>query len=309
MLTKFWEAAGGKLADRWLTVSAPAFLFWSGGVLAWAHSAGGWSGAEPVVAWLSHRPAVVQGGALLVALVLVAGSGVVVDRLSGPALRIAEGYWPGWVLKVWWRLARVAGKRTERRQRSWQALQRRIADEDPALRPEDFATYLRLDRAQRRQASVPYRRMPTRIGAILRAAESWPLDKYGLETTAVWPRLWLLLPELTRDELIAARRAVTGAVVAALWGLLFTTFGALTPWAVLVGLTVSVLALCVWLPPRAQAFADLLEAAFDLHRSLLYQHLRWPLPANPAGEQESGRALTAYLWRGSDAAKPSFAKE
>ena len=35
------------------------------------------------------------------------------------------------------------------------------------------------------------------------------------------------------------------------------------------------------LSARAQVFGDLIEADYDLHRSLLYRQLRRPLPINP----------------------------
>jgi hypothetical protein len=59
-------------------------------------------------------------------------------------------------------------------------------------------------------------------------------------------------------------------------------------------------------PARAQAFCDLIEAAYDLHHTSLYQQLRWPLPANPGEEHACRRQLTAYLRRGSDATTPTF---
>ncbi len=59
-------------------------------------------------------------------------------------------------------------------------------------------------------------------------------------------------------------------------------------------------------PARAQVFGDLIEAAYDQHRTVLYTQLRWPLPANPQQEREHGQRLTAYLWRGSDTPDPTF---
>jgi hypothetical protein len=60
------------------------------------------------------------------------------------------------------------------------------------------------------------------------------------------------------------------------------------------------------LPGRAQLFGDLIEAAYDLHRTALYHRLRWPLPADPEQEHSHGQQLTAYLWRGSHAPAPTF---
>jgi hypothetical protein len=61
-----------------------------------------------------------------------------------------------------------------------------------------------------------------------------------------------------------------------------------------------------WVPARAEVYADLIEAAFDLHRGLLYAQLRWPFPENPKAEPQLGRLLTTYLVRGLDTAYPSF---
>jgi hypothetical protein len=50
--------------------------------------------------------------------------------------------------------------------------------------------------------------------------------------------------------------------------------------------------------PAARVYADLIEAAFDLHRPALYRALRLQLPARPADEPAAGQQLTAYLWEG-----------
>ncbi|WP_312630268.1 MULTISPECIES: hypothetical protein [unclassified Pseudofrankia] len=60
------------------------------------------------------------------------------------------------------------------------------------------------------------------------------------------------------------------------------------------------------IPARAQVFGDLIEAAYDTHRTTLYTQLRWPPPASPHQEHEHGRKLTAYLWPGSDDTTPTF---
>jgi hypothetical protein len=95
-------------------------------------------------------------------------------------------------------------------------------------------------------------------------------------------------------------------VAAAVWGVLFCAFAPLTPLAVPVGLAVAVVAVVFVVPSRAQVFADMVEAAYDQHRTVLYRQLRWPMPANPRREREEGARLTAYLWRGSDDDTPTF---
>jgi hypothetical protein len=73
-----------------------------------------------------------------------------------------------------------------------------------------------------------------------------------------------------------------------------------------VGLVVAVSALLVWVPSRAEVYADLVEAAFDLYRGALYVQLRWPQPDNPRDERAKGRRLTTYLMRGLDDESPTF---
>jgi hypothetical protein len=79
---------------------------------------------------------------------------------------------------------------------------------------EDLARFARVDRRMHLRPARPWQYMPTRTGNILRAAETRPAEKYGLNTVIVWPRLWLLLPGPVRDEPTAARAALDSAVAA-----------------------------------------------------------------------------------------------
>ena len=125
----------------------------------------------------------------------------------------------------------------------------------------------------------------------------------------VWPRLWLLLPADTRSELSQARSALDSAVASLIWGLLFVGFTVLAWWALPVAVVVVLAMYLYWIPDRAAVFADLLESAFDIHRSLLYRSQRWPLPENPRDEHASGEQITSYLMRGLDGATPTFTSD
>jgi hypothetical protein len=162
-------------------------------------------------------------------------------------------------------------------------------------------------RMRRRPART--RLMPTHVGNVLRAAETRPLDKDGLDAVAVWPHLWLLLPDTVRAELSVARRSLDGAVAAAVWGVLFLAFVSLTWWALPVALAVAGGAVLFWVPARTYVFAGLLEAAFDLYRTAIYTQLRWPLPTNPADERAAGRRITTYLVRGLSGTSPTFTRD
>jgi hypothetical protein len=303
VLAAFWEAIGDKLADRWAAISVPALIFWLGGLAAWTYHRGGLH-TLGTRNWLDGQTTIVQVAVILTALLGVAASGILVERAATPALRLLEGYWPSWAspLRRW--LSNLLAGRAAAEAPAWQRAQARVQEANPTA--EDLAAYARLEGRRRRRPATAAYFMPTPIGNILRAAERRPVDKYGLDTVAVWPHLWLLLPEATRAELRAARAAVDTAVVTAIWGILFCAFTPFTWLAVPIGLAVTAIAVTRVTPARAQTFGELIEAAYDLHRTAIYQQLRWPLPANPQQEHQSGAQLTTYLRRGSDSATPAF---
>jgi hypothetical protein len=240
--------------------------------------------------------------ALLAGVVL---TGLFVQRLTTPTLRLIEGYWPAWLGWAWRRLVDRYARRLEAIKQRQQQLADRL-DTGQASR-DDRDEYVRLDLALR-QMPVAHQLMPTRIGNLLQAAEARPTGKYGLDTVTVWSRLWLAFPDNVRTELVAARGALESSVSLCLYGL----FGmALLPWSWwgLIGPVVTGTVLALWMPPRAAVYGELVEAAVDCHRTTLYRQLRWPLPVNPAHEIVQGRRLTTYLLRGTDGDEPTFVPE
>lgn len=305
MLTAFWQAVGGKLADRFAAVSVPALVFWLGGLAAWIVHRGSLAAVSRQLGWLDRHGAGVQVAVLVTVLLGVAGSGIVVGELAGPVLRFLEGYWPRWADPLRLRLAHRLAERAAAEARAWQKAYERVQPTaDPTA--EDLAVYARLERRRRRRPSSPGYFLPTPIGNILRAAERRPFDKYGLDAVILWPRLWPALPETLRSDLLAARASLDRAAIASIWGVLFCAFALFTLWAIPIGLGVAATAVAAVIPGRAQAFGDLLEAAYDQYRTTLYTQLRWPLPANPHHERAEGHRLTSYLWRGSDDMSPAF---
>ena len=307
MLAGFWSAVGGKLADRWSAVAGPAVVFWAGGILAWIYAGSSWDRLSRITDWLNDQKVGGQVAALLGALVVVVGSALVVQRLTTPMLRLLEGYWPRWANRLTSRLRDQARKNAEVDDASWQQLQAEL--EEPAKveqRAQQLSELAELEQRRRHRPSVPERLLPTRIGNILRAAETRPYDNYGLEAVVVWPRLWLVLPDSARQELSTARASLDSSVAAVIWALAFCAFTPLAWWAAPVGAGIAVTGWRWWVPTRAEVFADLVEATYDLYRGTLYRQLRWPLPSRPADEQQSGKDLTKYLLRGSDANEPEL---
>ena len=269
------------------------------------HLRPGLSRLEQVGRRLDRQSATVQVAGLFGVLLVVAASSVLVERLTVPMLRVLEGYWPRWAGGLRRALVEPVRKRAEEDNNAWQQLQSRL-DAGGIPSEDDLAKLAALEMRIHKRPSAETRLMPTRTGNILRAAEARPKDKYGLDAVIVWPRLWLVMPESTRQELASCRGSLDSAAATVVWGLLFCFFAPITWWAVPAGLAVAAAAIAWWVPDRAKVFADLFEAAYDLHRSALYDQLRWPQPITPHDERVAGQQLTAYLWRGSDAGHPSF---
>ncbi len=306
MLGKFWEGIGDKLADRWAAISVPALVFWLGGLLSWVFSHGGWSHLATATQWLTRLSAIGQLAVGLTALLAIAGSGLVVARLTFPVLRILEGYWPRYC-RVPRRLIieRLVIPSADADIAKWGELSH-VLDKQADPTAEELADFARADRRRRRRPSSQADYMPTRTGNILRASEMWPAHKYGLDTVITWPRLWLVLPDTARQELTTARASLNSAAANVIWGLLFCCFAGWTPLALLPGLGVAVGSIVFWLPSSAETFGDLLEACYDLYRGSLYEQLRWPVPGDPGQERAAGKALTEYLWRGTSGVALTF---
>lgn len=306
MMDSFWTAVAGKLTDRWAGVAAPAVVFWVGGLMAWVLAGTGWSRLSEITSWLDHQSAATQIVAMLSALVAVATSATVVQRLTTPVLRLLEGYSPKWLCWAadWQRNRVLRGHRAD--EEAWQQLQlqRDTEQTEPtAAQREELA---RLEHRRHNRPARPNEVLPTRIGNILRAAETRPYHRYGLDAVIVWPRLWLVLPDLVRHELTGARGSLDSSVAAVIWAVGFVAFSPWAWWAAPAGIVIAAAAARWWVPARAEVFADLVEATFDLYRTALYQQLRWPLPDTPAAEHDTGSTLTKYLVRGCDKPHPTF---
>ena len=301
MITKFIEELGGKLGEKWMaTVLTPAFVFFAGGLGAWVWH----SGLATSLAWITRQSQITQVVLAVGGLLIVIASGLIVRQFDFLVIRFLEGYWPRWI----WPLRLIRNLLL-----SWQNFWLSRADHRlSALEAKGFESlnaaereeYASLDWQMMHAPASTGQRMPTRLGNILRAAELRPADKYGLDTLICWPRLWMILPENVRKDLIDARDTLDTGAQVFLWSLLFLIWTVWTWWA-LVSLLTTFLAYR-WILNGAEIYGSLLEAAFDLYRTSLYKSLRWPLPKNPAEEKILGKQLTAYLWRGSDKMFPSF---
>jgi hypothetical protein len=300
MLEPFWGGLGTKIADRLLAaLLGPALVFWTGGALAGILRFGWKESLARITPLIEHR----QLAVFIAVPTLVVVSAAIEQALVFPMLRVLEGYGPLWrPLRVTATRRIIARARRARRQ--WAILAE--LDFKKKLSATQRACYVSLDLELRRIPVNPADLMPTALGNVLRAAERRPSDRYGLDAVVCLPRLWLLLPSAARDQISDARAALNTGAGVWLWGLLFLVWTTLTLWAVPVAL-VAMVAAYRWLLSSAETYGDLLESAFDLYRTNLYESLRWPLPDDTDAEIAAGVRLTEYLFRGTVATPVRYA--
>jgi hypothetical protein len=289
MLTSFSTGIGAKLADRWVAaILSPAFLFWGGGLAAAGQ-------VDHLATKFGERTGTEQVAIIVGAFVLVTVSGVVVEALALPILRVLEGYWPRPLDRLRRALTVRRSARIDRVANRWRELA--LAQRTRRLSDAERDEYARLDR---RRSQAPLRRelrMPTRLGNVLRAAEQRPRERYGLDAIVCWPRLWLLLPETARTELSAARRQIDLRAEVWLWAVLFSSWAIFVWWAPLVSVAVAA-PVYRSLADSAVVYGDLVVATYDMYRGELYRAADWPRPVTPAEELAAGLWLSRYLARG-----------
>ncbi|RJL24008.1 hypothetical protein [Bailinhaonella thermotolerans] len=302
MLTKFWETFAGKLAEQWTArLFSPALAFWAGGFLAWIYSKPS-TWAQTITefgAVVTRLPAATQIAALLGALLVLAGSTIIVERLTPTLLRLLQGYWPDFLR---WRLASRHRRRHYALEIKYQGLaERRFAqsgsDDGPGLGADDEE--IEKLGEELRKLPLPHRLMPTRLGNTLRMVEDRPRLMFGLASDVCWPYLWLLIDTDTRAQITEARDKIDRAAQSWLWGFLFLAWTPWAWWAAPVALLV--MSSSYWLSAisAAETYGTLMEAAFALNRFKLYGALGFRVPEDPVhAEFRTGKALSMYLGQG-----------
>ncbi len=237
---------------------------------------------------------------LLMVLAMMAG---ILKRFDIVVIRFLEGYyWSGCPAKL---LIYRQNKKIAQTEARFQTLAFKYDKGLPPLTSQEQAEYAHLDWQRMLIPLEEAQRMPTRLGNLLRALELRPKEKYGLDIFVCWFRLWLVLPDNVKKEIVIARDNLNTTARIWMWGLLFLVWAPFTAWVVPISVIVMFFAYH-WMLQTANIYGQLIESSFDLYRFKLYQELRWPLPKNPAKERQQGEQLTAYLWRGSDSDKLEF---
>jgi hypothetical protein len=288
MTAKLWEKMGEGFAEKWLlSIFSPAFVFWIGGLYAYAiYFEVDYEQIQKTFDSLSLFEQLLW---VALSLLFIIFSATIVQRLQDKGIQISAGYWPNPLRRFRFFLAARWRTRVEKKQTKWQSLQ-------DALTIVDITEKRRLEAEIFRFPVKSGNFMPTLFGNLLKAAEEYPSVRYGLDTVVCWPRLYLVMPEAARKEISSAREKINENVRLMIWSFLFLVWGFWWPWAFL---SISI----TWIAYRgmvmsAEVYGDLVKATFDLYRFDLYKALGWPLPKKPSDEEVSGREFTEYIFRG-----------
>src|SRR2546425_5692032 len=263
-------------------------------------------------AWQSWLNLTIGGQGVLSVefLVIVTFLAFIFYSVQIPLAQLFEGYWdhiPG--------LSIVGAKKREyyrRYLKKQEARIQQIADEVPADGRPTKEQMVRVNRLQYEIRSFPSLQeeqhiMATHLGNIYKAAELYPLRRYGADAVPIWPRLRSILPNDFAEHMVDAKMTTDFLLLFALLSVLFSLMALI--YLLVQGAAVFLVLLCLLGLPvgvlayrcavvAAQDYADLIKVAFDLYRRSLLKALDLDIPSTLAEEQQLWRQLSAFLLHG-----------
>ncbi|MFI9150094.1 hypothetical protein [Streptomyces sp. NPDC053367] len=264
---------GRQLAGRWATLLLlPGAFYVCTAAVAVLLGHGHAFELGPLTAWLDSvaaAPASGRFGTVLIGAAAFTAAAAAAGLGASAAARLVE--------RVWWASGEepVLRRLTARRRRRWERAEAAVAE---AVR--EFAASGGGPEAGRRLRSAIVRRdamspepaaRPTWIGDRLHAVDQRVHASYHLDLSAAWPRLWLLMPDAARAELVKAMAACTAAARLAGWGALYLPL-ALVWWPAALPAAGVLLTARHRIRDAVAVQADLVEAAVDLYgRDLIVQ--------------------------------------
>jgi hypothetical protein len=281
-MTGFIAAVGSKLADRWAALLAlPGLLYLAAvtaaAVLGQHHALSYPFLSRKITSWAASPVLKSAGGTVLIAVAILAGS--VIAGLAATAF--------GTFIETLWTLP---GRHPPAR---WLAAWRKKRSRNAkAIADNPLSTAAQVSRAIRRADRICLIEpgCPTWTGDRLRACHVRVARTYGLDLTAAWPRLWLIVPDTVRSELAAARDAFTAATRLTAWAAFYLILGAWW-WPTLPVALITGTAAIVKGRVATGNLADLIESAVDLHGAELGPQLGLPDPLTPT----TGRQVTTRM--------------
>ncbi|WP_036512058.1 hypothetical protein [Nocardia rhamnosiphila] len=297
-----WGELTKKLAEKWLSLlvlPGALYLAVAGAafVLGHGHALDVGLLARTITSH-AENPAFTAPGAGIMLLPAISAGAAAVGLVAQAAGTLTEHIalateWAAWP----WPARHPARWSMGRRKRRWDTAEavyhrelRKTLAPDPADRP-DSALRHRAARTRNR-ISVERPERPTWSGDRVHAA-AVRLDRdHHLDLATVWPSVWLILPDPTRDQIGEARTALARATTLLAWSVLYSV---LTVWwwpAALIGVVTAATAR-YRIRTATDAYATLLETASRLHAVSLATQLGIE-HAGPLTPQ-LGRLLTRHL--------------
>ncbi len=323
MITSFWQELTSNSFSRWVATSlTPALVFWAT-VLATLIWRDGWHEWE---VWIEKLSSISLYAISVVSILTPLISTFIMQAVEEPILRFLAGYsWPNWLRIVAKPIVKRYRNQLRKAEAQWQQLYERIY---PLFAPEGSnyfqqlsedeqerliclkREFIELDKALHYIPSQEVDWMPTRFGNLLRAAELKPKERYGLDVIICWSRLWLILPETARNDLMAARLALNLTVQLWIWTILLAGWMLYLWfwWLAFDAFLATALVYYVGILRTARLYGELIEAVFDLYRFDLYRSLHWSVPTKAEDEAQYGERLTQYLWRGVTDPMPTYSE-
>lgn len=267
---------------------------------AWlAAAASGESGK--LVREVETLPAVTQGLLFAASVILLGAVGYLVAALQSSLVRLLAGYWPRIRWLGWLRDRMIARQRV-----TWERLFRaeRAAAENGHVVDQNS---IQLFMAQRYPPKTRLDLlMPTRLGNILRAAEAYPSERYGIDPVVIWPRLRPLLPEKVAADLVGDRSSLDALLLLQTLGGIFGTAWPVTLLALGQDWPLAALALVGWplamiahrsAQAAAVGYGERFRVTFDLYRHELLHHLGITVPGQLGSERDLWDDLGQFYFR------------
>jgi len=274
-----------------------------------------------------------QEGFLLLALTLVIG--FILSSMNTFIYKIFEGY----LFLEHLPLARRSQRRAALRLRQLidekrDALGRLRDQEADAAQLRDLEDELYYSTATYQLSFPPSDEsvMPTRLGNILRAAESYSSDRYGIDAVLMWPRLIHVIPDRYYDKVEQSNNGLAFLINCSLLSLILALLSALASGyqyllsrCSSLGLSAPLYFISVDLPsqiywqrailyliasgfmllacfifykaalPIATQYGNMVRSTFDLFRFDLLAQLKLALPEDSDAEQDTWRKVSEFM--------------
>jgi hypothetical protein len=281
VLTKVASAVTQYLDPRFVrSVWLPCQVAWAV-LIALILTGVGWS---RVTTWWSARPGDVQVGLLAFMFATTTFFALVVSAGLPAVTRLAEGYWdhlPGGGSLAKWRRAH------------WQERRKALMESGDV---GQASVYLGFPPAPEV--------MPTRLGNVIKSAEAYPMQRYGLDGVLTWPRLYSCLPDRFLGELVAVKSSIDLMLTVVTCAVLFAVPFMVAAWSSF-GPSAGIFALVgsaavAWSGytaaiSSASPYSELIRTAFDLYRRDLLTALGWSAPKSYAQERRQWEQI-GKLW-------------